>query len=62
MVNGWKFWVPAAAINFYAVPLPWQVLYMSTCGVLWTAYLSFASYNSPNALIRTADELTAASK
>lgn len=50
MINGWKFWVPAAALNFYAIPLASQVLYMSTCGVLWTAYLSFASYNSANAI------------
>ncbi|KAF5837020.1 hypothetical protein DUNSADRAFT_4945 [Dunaliella salina] len=43
MVNGWKFWVPAASINFYAIPVEKQVLYMSLCGVLWTAYLSYAS-------------------
>lgn len=45
---GWKFWIPAASINFYAVPLKYQVLYMSACGVLWTAYLSYAS-NMPQA-------------
>ena len=56
MVNGWKFWVPAASVNFYAIPLQWQVLYMSGCGVLWTAYLSFVSYNSANAMVRTASE------
>ncbi|GFR48879.1 hypothetical protein Agub_g10821 [Astrephomene gubernaculifera] len=43
MVNGWKFWIPAASINFYCVPLQYQVLYMSACGVLWTAYLSYTS-------------------
>eukprot|EP00873_Tetraselmis_striata_P015381 jgi/Tetstr1/435645/TSEL_024545.t1 len=43
MVNGWKFWVPAACVNFKFVPLQYQVLYMSTCGLLWTGYLSFAS-------------------
>lgn len=40
---GWKFWVPAASINFWLVPLRHQVLYMSTCSVLWTAYLSYSS-------------------
>lgn len=45
MVNGWKFWVPAASINFYFIPLQHQVLYMSSCGVLWSAYLSYSSYN-----------------
>lgn len=24
MVNGWKFWVPAASVNFYCVPLDKQ--------------------------------------
>ena len=43
MVNGWKFWVPAASVNFWAVPLEAQVAYMSACGLLWTAYLSYSS-------------------
>jgi len=43
MVNGWKFWVPASSINFWLVPLRFQVLYMSSCGVYWNAYLSLAS-------------------
>jgi hypothetical protein len=45
LLTGWKFWVPAASVNFWAVPLRQQVLYMSCCGVLWTAYLSHASGN-----------------
>ena len=43
MINGWKFWVPAASINFWFVPLPRQVLYMSTCSMFWTGYISYAS-------------------
>ena len=43
MVNGWKFWVPVAAANFYAVPLESRVLFMSVAGVVWTAYLSHSS-------------------
>ena len=50
MVNGWKFWVPAASVNFYAVPLQHQVLYMSACGLLWSAYLSHASVTSGGGL------------
>jgi len=46
MVRGWAFWVPAASVNFWFVPLPYQVLYMSSCGILWSAYLSFTSYTS----------------
>lgn len=41
--NGWKFWIPAASINFFFMPLQYQVLYMSTCGMLWTGYLSYRS-------------------
>lgn len=51
MLNGWKFWVPAACVNFYFVPLQFQVLYMSVCGVIWTGYVSFASHNSANAIV-----------
>lgn len=33
MINGWKFWVPAACINFYAVPLRFQVLFSEVLNV-----------------------------
>lgn len=48
---GWKFWVPAASINFWVVPIQSQVLYMSVCGLLWTAYLSYSS-NSRHQLVK----------
>lgn len=50
LVNGWKFWIPAASINFWVVPIQSQVLYMSVCGLLWTAYLSYSS-NSKHQLV-----------
>ena len=40
---GWKFWIPASSINFWLIPVRSQVLYMSACGLLWTAYLSYSS-------------------
>lgn len=43
LLTGWKFWVPAASINFLYVPLQHQVLYMSACGIVWTAILSSSS-------------------
>ena len=43
--KGWAFWVPAASVNFALVPLQFQVLYMSTCGIVWTCILSAASAN-----------------
>jgi protein Mpv17 len=46
LLDGWKFWIPAASVNFVAVPLQHQVLYMSLCGVVWTGYLSYSSANA----------------
>lgn len=43
ILTGWKFWIPASSINFVMVPLQHQVLYMSCCGVVWTAFLSYSS-------------------
>jgi len=43
LMKGWKFWVPAACINFSIVPLQYQILYMSSCGIFWNAILSAAS-------------------
>lgn len=40
LVAGWKFWVPAAALNFGVVPLQARVGFMSTCSVFWNFYLS----------------------
>jgi hypothetical protein len=31
---GWKFWVPAASLNFYAVPLQYQVGGSTLCNGL----------------------------
>ena len=41
--RGWKFWVPAATINFAVVPVGSQVLYMSCCSIVWNYILSQAA-------------------
>eukprot|EP00898_Chlorokybus_atmophyticus_P009006 jgi/Chlat1/9106/Chrsp97S08419 len=41
--KGWKFWIPASAINFAVVPLESRVLYMSSCAVVWNTILSLVS-------------------
>ena len=53
--------MPAASINFWLVPLKRQVLYMSVCSILWTAYLSVASASGARALEKrsVSKELTA---
>ncbi|KAK9804473.1 hypothetical protein WJX73_005751 [Symbiochloris irregularis] len=43
MTTGWKFWIPASSINFWLIPVQHQVLYMSCCGIFWSAYLSYSS-------------------
>lgn len=40
MVDGWKFWVPAATVNFGVVPLQGRVGFMSLCSIFWNFYLS----------------------
>ncbi|KAL6777680.1 CGL67 [Auxenochlorella protothecoides x Auxenochlorella symbiontica] len=50
VVNGWKFWVPAASVNFFAIPLQHQVWYMSACGLLWVTYLSYSATHKQSPL------------
>eukprot|EP00210_Caulerpa_lentillifera_P004251 g4055.t1 len=51
MVNGWKFWVPAAAVNFTVIPVQLQVFYMSFCSLCWTAYLGYQA-NKPSSMLK----------
>ncbi len=39
MQNGWKFWVPAASINFFAIPLQYQVRPPRAGRVRWETLL-----------------------
>lgn len=41
--RGWKFWIPAASVNFAVVPVRFQVLYMSCCSIVWNYILSQAA-------------------
>ncbi|KXZ55548.1 hypothetical protein GPECTOR_2g1097 [Gonium pectorale] len=34
MQNGWKFWIPAASLNFYCVPLKYQDVFNLVC-IAW---------------------------
>jgi len=40
LLTNWKVWPLAQLINFRYMPLPYRVLFQSTCGVFWTLYLS----------------------
>ncbi|EFJ09671.1 hypothetical protein SELMODRAFT_129542 [Selaginella moellendorffii] len=42
LVDGWKFWIPASALNFSVVPLDARVGFMSCCSIFWNFYLSNA--------------------
>jgi len=37
-------WIPAQFINFYFVPVPFQVLMSNVTGLVWNTYFSFISY------------------
>ena len=39
-------WVPAQALNLSLVPLPFRPLFLNTCFVLWTAYLSHRGHRT----------------
>jgi hypothetical protein len=40
---GLILWTPAMLIQFLFIPLPLQVLWISSCSLIWTTYLSFTS-------------------
>ncbi|CAD7694912.1 unnamed protein product [Ostreobium quekettii] len=42
LLTGWKFWIPVSISNFCWIPVDKQVLYMSACSLVWSAYLSYA--------------------
>jgi hypothetical protein len=37
----WAIWIPAQAINFSLVPLPYQVLFSNVVSLLWNAVVSY---------------------
>eukprot|EP00271_Cylindrocystis_brebissonii_P022920 TRINITY_DN9059_c0_g2_i1.p1 TRINITY_DN9059_c0_g2~~TRINITY_DN9059_c0_g2_i1.p1 ORF type:complete len:300 (-),score=15.94 TRINITY_DN9059_c0_g2_i1:389-1288(-) len=43
MQTGWRFWIPASITNFGLVPLPFRVLFSSSCSLVWNCYVSMAS-------------------
>jgi hypothetical protein len=41
MCVNWMIWIPAQAINFSLVPLPYQVLFNNVVSLFWNAIVSF---------------------
>lgn len=41
LVNSWKLWPVASLINFWYVPVKFQVLFVNVIGLLWSAIMSF---------------------
>lgn len=44
VVANWSLWIPAQAVNFYAVPVKYHVLFSNFVALLWNAYLSYSSH------------------
>lgn len=40
LVANWQVWPLVQLINFRFVPLKYRVPFVSSCGVVWTIYLS----------------------
>ena len=36
----WIFWIPVQTLNFSFIPLKYQVLFMTSCNLLWNVYIS----------------------
>jgi hypothetical protein len=41
LIDNWKVWPLAMAINFKYVPIQFRVLFTNFCGMIWLAYLSY---------------------
>ena len=46
LVANYAVWVPAQFINFYFVPVPFQVLMSNVTGLVWNTYFSFMAHRS----------------
>jgi len=44
----YALWVPSNGINFYFMPLRFQVLFSNLTGVAWNIYLSFSLHRNRN--------------
>eukprot|EP00271_Cylindrocystis_brebissonii_P009677 TRINITY_DN24720_c0_g1_i1.p1 TRINITY_DN24720_c0_g1~~TRINITY_DN24720_c0_g1_i1.p1 ORF type:complete len:265 (+),score=47.41 TRINITY_DN24720_c0_g1_i1:150-944(+) len=60
LLDGWRFWIPAACLNFGVVPLPARVAFMSSCSVFWNFYLSSSIGRDQAAAAAPAAKLKAA--
>ena len=41
MLVNWQIWIPCNFINFYLVPIPYQVLWANGVSVVYNACLSY---------------------
>ncbi len=46
MIVNWKIWIPANFVNFYFVPVPYQVLWANFISLGYNCCLSYI-YNKP---------------
>ncbi|CAI9089159.1 OLC1v1023670C1 [Oldenlandia corymbosa var. corymbosa] len=45
LLFGFRFWIPVSILNFWLVPLPARVAFMSTGSIFWNFYLSSTMNN-----------------
>lgn len=44
VLANWQIWIPAQCLNFYFVPLKYQVLFANFVALGWNTYLSYISH------------------
>ena len=45
IVINWKIWIPANFMNFYLVPIPYQVLCSNFIALVYNAVLSYVTHH-----------------
>ncbi|KAG0146912.1 hypothetical protein CROQUDRAFT_656707 [Cronartium quercuum f. sp. fusiforme G11] len=53
LTANWKIWPIIQIINFNFMPLHYRVPWQSTCGIVWTVFLSLSTHPSPSPSITT---------
>ena len=44
MINNWKIWPLASSINFWFMPVQYQVLFANVVGLFWNMIMSFITW------------------
>lgn len=43
----WSIWIPGSFLNFYLIPVSYQVLFSNVTALIWNTILSYMAYRKP---------------